>query len=105
MIQIYESQGKFDEVVKILDSPNLGLSSRIVQNEWSFVAAKLNNLRKTEKWADSLAYARELLTMPEDDSEAQKLLKERDDWQVWESLLSATRNINEQKYVWTFIAY
>ncbi|KAL1972383.1 hypothetical protein VTN31DRAFT_6797 [Thermomyces dupontii] len=96
LIQIYESQGKFDEVVKILDSPNLGLSSRIVQNEWSFVAAKLNNLRKTEKWADSLAYARELLTMPEDDSEAQKLLKERDDWQVWESLLSATRNINER---------
>lgn len=88
LTKIFELQGRHAEVVTILDSENLGISSRIVQNDWSFVRAKLLSLEKAEKWDEGLSYAKSLLDMT--DAEA---LKERDDWTVWNLLLSATQKI------------
>lgn len=95
LIKIFQSQGRNDEILKILDSENLGLNSRIVQNDWSFIREKLLALERAEKWTDALQYTQGLLGMPEDDEAAKKLLQERDDWGVWSLLLSSTRNLND----------
>jgi N-terminal acetyltransferase B complex non-catalytic subunit len=89
--------------VKILDSANLGLNSRIVQNEWFFVRTKIANLQKAELWEQGLDLARHLLTTPEDAAQAKKLLQERDDWAVWALLLSATQKLGHARY--TLVAF
>ncbi|KAL1965647.1 hypothetical protein VTN77DRAFT_5324 [Rasamsonia byssochlamydoides] len=94
LIKIFESQGRNEEIVKILDSENLGIKSRIVQNDWFFVRAKLLNLEKAGLWTDGLGFARDLLTIPDDEEAAKAALKERDDWGVWELLVSATKKID-----------
>lgn len=109
LIRIFESQDRHTEIVKILDSPNLGLSSRIVQNDWSLIREKLLSLEKAGLWAEGLSYARELLTLPSDEAE-RRALQERDDWNVWNLLVTATQNLNAlettaetQKFIDEFI--
>jgi N-terminal acetyltransferase B complex non-catalytic subunit len=94
LIKIFESQGRNEEIVKILDKESLGIKSRIVQNDWFFIRAKVLNLEKAGLWTDGLGFAQELLTVPGDDEAAKAALQERDDWGVWELLLSATKKIN-----------
>ncbi|KAL2215610.1 cytoskeleton organization protein [Thermoascus aurantiacus ATCC 26904] len=89
LIKIFELQGRHVEVLSILDSENLGITSRIVQNDWSFVRAKLHSLEKAEKWAEGLAFAKSLLGTSDEAA-----LKERDDWAVWSLMLSAIQKID-----------
>jgi N-terminal acetyltransferase B complex non-catalytic subunit len=92
LIKICESQGRYSEVVKLLNSQNLGLSSRIVQNDWPFVGEKLSGLGKAGMWAEGLSYAKDLLAIPTSESE-EKTLQERDDWAVWSLLVHSVQNI------------
>lgn len=96
LVKIFESQGRHDEIVKILDSENLGLSSRVIQNDWSFIGVKLSSLEKAEMWTQGLSYTKELLAIPSNETE-KKALQERDDWAVWKLLVISTRNINTQE--------
>ncbi|KAL4978030.1 N-acetyltransferase B complex non catalytic subunit-domain-containing protein [Aspergillus desertorum] len=93
LVKIFESQGRHAEVVKILDSDNLGIKSRIVQNDWSYVGVKLSNLEKAEMWTEGLSYAKQLLAIPSSEEE-KKTIQERDDWAVWHLLATATQKID-----------
>lgn len=93
LTQILESQDRFSEVTKILDSDNVGISSRIVQNDWNFVTIKLKSLEKAGMWTEGLSYAKQLLAIPNNEDE-RKALQERDDWSVWGLLVTSARNIN-----------
>ncbi|KAL2867944.1 MDM20/NAA25 family protein [Aspergillus lucknowensis] len=93
LVKIYESQGRHAEIVRILDSENVGIKSRIVQNDWSLIGVKLSSLEKAEMWAEGLTYAKELLAIPSTEEE-KKAIKERDDWAVWHLLLTATQKLN-----------
>lgn len=93
LTQILESQDRFSEIAKILDSENLGISSRIVQNDWSFVTIKLKSLEKAGMWTEGLSYAKSLLAIPNNEDE-RKALQERDDWSVWSLLVTSARNTN-----------
>lgn len=97
LVKIFQSQGRNDEILKTLDSENLGLKSRIVQNDWFFIREKFLCLERAEKWADGIQYAKELLSMPDDDEAAKSLLKERDDWGVWTLLLNSTKKIDDKE--------
>jgi N-terminal acetyltransferase B complex non-catalytic subunit len=94
LVKIFESQGCYAEALRILDSEHLGISSRIAQNDWSFVRAKLLTLEKAEKWNESLAFTRALLAQPDDDTAAKASILETDDWAVWNLFVSATKKIN-----------
>ncbi|PYH77225.1 cytoskeleton organization protein [Aspergillus uvarum CBS 121591] len=96
LVKIFESQERHAEVVKILDSDNLGLNSRVVQNDWSFVGVKLSSLEKAQMWTEGLDYAKSLLTIPSNEEEL-KALQERDDWAVWHLLLTSTQRINSSE--------
>ncbi|KAL3468340.1 N-acetyltransferase B complex non catalytic subunit-domain-containing protein [Aspergillus heterothallicus] len=93
LVKIFESQGRHSEIVKILESENLGIKSKMVQNDWSFIGVKLSSLEKAEMWIEGLSYTKELLAIPSTEEE-KKAIQERDDWAVWHLLVTATRNIN-----------
>lgn len=93
LVKIYESQGRHAEIVGILNSENLGIQSRIVQKDWSFVGVKLASLEKAEMWTEGLSYAKELLAIPTTEQE-KKSIQERDDWAVWHLLVTSAQKIN-----------
>lgn len=93
LVRILESQGRHSEITKVLDSENLGLSSRIAQNDWTLVGVKLHSLQKAEMWKEGLSYTKALLAIPKDENE-RKALQERDDWAIWGLLVASVRNIN-----------
>lgn len=95
LIQIFESQGRHTEIVKILDSANLGIASRIVQNDWSMIRAKLLSLEEAKLWNEGISYTKELLPLSNDQS-ARKSAQEHDDWAAWNILVTATRNLNAE---------
>lgn len=94
LIKIFEKQDRYAEIVKILDSENLGIKSRIIQNDWSFVRSKIIGLENAQLWDDGAAFAKSLLSGSEDSI----ALKESDDWAVWNLLLSATQNAGKKEY-------
>lgn len=93
LIKIFQSHQLHAEIARVLDSENVGLSSRIVQNDWSFIGTKLESLINAGMWAEGLSYAKSLLAIPEDEA-GQKALQERDDWAVWNLLVTAAENVN-----------
>ncbi|PGH15870.1 hypothetical protein AJ80_05401 [Polytolypa hystricis UAMH7299] len=95
LLKIFDSQARHDEVVPLLDSKHLGVESRIAQNDWLFVRAKLTNLEKAAMWKEGLAFSRELLTLPEGEAKGSALsnIQEKDDWRVWNLLLKAAQNL------------
>lgn len=97
LLKIFESQDRNDEILKILDSENLGLKSRIVQNDWFFVREKILGLGRSEKWAEGLEFVKDFLSVPDEDENAQTALKEKDDWEVWSLLLSSAKKINTEE--------
>ncbi|CRG87977.1 N-alpha-acetyltransferase 25, NatB auxiliary subunit [Talaromyces islandicus] len=97
LLKIFQSQDRNDEILKILDSENLGLKSRIVQNDWFFVREKILCLGRSGKWTEGLDFAQGFLSVPDEDEKAQTLLKERDDWEVWTLLLTSAKKINTEE--------
>ncbi|KAJ5812172.1 N-acetyltransferase B complex non catalytic subunit-domain-containing protein [Penicillium riverlandense] len=91
LVKIFETQGLHSELLKLLDSKNVGISSRIVQNDWTFVVSKISNLAAAKLWEDAFAYIKDLLTAPEP-VDTERYLQKHDDWQVWEVLIQAVRN-------------
>ncbi|KAJ5556414.1 hypothetical protein N7494_000329 [Penicillium frequentans] len=93
LVKIFESQQRFDEVVKILGSNNVGISSRILQNDKTFLASKAKSLEAGKLWDDAITFVKELYTVP-DDEEKRKALPELDDWVIWKLLVEAVKNID-----------
>lgn len=100
LIKIYDQQGHYKDIVELLNSQHLGVNSRIAQNDWSFVTAKLANLEKAGLWDEGLAYASELLSLPDHLAESEKISasqEEKDDWQVWRLLLTAAEKLQTDR--------
>lgn len=89
-------QNRPAEAVHILDSENAGLSSRIANNDRTFMMEKIQCMGLAGLWKEAYAYAKGLLAVPEDD-EARKSLLERDDWKIWNLLLNGLRNLTDDK--------
>jgi N-terminal acetyltransferase B complex non-catalytic subunit len=96
LLRIYESQNRSAEAVQVLDSENTGLNSRIVNNDRSFMLAKVQYLGVSGLWKEGYSYVKGLLTVPEDE-EGRKSLRERDDWKIWNLLIAAARSLPEDK--------
>ena len=93
LIKIYESQKRFDEAVKILNNENVGIGSRILQNDQAFVGFKASNLGAAKLWDEAISFVKSLYTIPEIE-EKRKALLELDDWSIWSLLVEATRGID-----------
>lgn len=98
LIKIFESQNQHAEIVKILDSENLGLRSRIVRQDKSFLICKATALESAGLWEEGLAFAKDLYTVSEE-GKTKKKLRELDDWAIWSLLVEAIRNIETPGFV------
>ncbi|KAJ5608161.1 hypothetical protein N7537_004780 [Penicillium hordei] len=92
VVRILESQGRWTEIVQILDSENAGLNSRIVNNDRIFTLVKVISLRSAELWEEGHSYVKSLLAVSEDEAE-RRTLHERDDWKYWNLLILAVRRL------------
>ncbi|KAJ6108395.1 Cytoskeleton organization protein (Dec1) [Penicillium sp. IBT 18751x] len=108
LIKIYESQDQHAEIVKILDSEKLGLKSRLIRSDKSFLISKATALASAGLWEEGLAFAKDLYTVSE--GMIKKKLRELDDWGIWSLLVESVRNIKTpgitietQKFVEEFI--
>ncbi|QSS56289.1 cytoskeleton organization protein [Histoplasma capsulatum var. duboisii H88] len=99
LIKIFETQGQHEEIVSFLNSKHLGIESRICQNDWSFVRAKIASLENAALWDEALSYTRELLALPADLANGSRTAaaQEKDDWQVWGLLLVATKKLDNKE--------
>lgn len=97
-MKMLESQDRSDEVVKILGSENLGIGSRIVQNDTSFLSLKAVNLGRSKQWVEGVSFIRDTLTIPEEE-EKQKAVLELDNWDLWNLLVEATRQLTNPGFV------
>jgi hypothetical protein len=97
LIKVFESQNQHAEIVKILDSENLGLKSRIVRSDKSFLISKAMALASAGLWEDGLAFAKSLYTVSE--GKIKKKLRELDDWGIWSMLVEAVRNLKTPGFV------
>ncbi|KAF3481657.1 uncharacterized protein GIQ15_04416 [Arthroderma uncinatum] len=98
LIKIYESQSRNDELIELLNSEHLGVTSRIAQNEWLFVTNKLSVIEKGGHWEQAISFTKELLTLDDSvtaESKPDAKYEERDDWKVWNLLLLATKKIEK----------
>lgn len=92
VIRILQSQGRWAEIVQVLDSEKTGLSSRIVNNDRSFTLVKVVGLGAAELWEDGYSYVKSLLAVSEDEAE-RSTLHERDNWKYWNLLILAVRRL------------
>ncbi|KXG52587.1 N-acetyltransferase B complex, non-catalytic subunit [Penicillium griseofulvum] len=94
VIRIFESQYRWKEIVQVLNSDNVGLSSRIVNNDRTFMIAKVMALGVAGLWEEGYSYTKSLLTVPDDEAE-RNALHERDDWKYWNLLIAAARHLDK----------
>lgn len=98
LIKIFETQNQHSEIVKILDSENLGLKSRIIRSDKSFLISKATALASAGLWEEGLAFVKDLYTVSE--GMIKKKLRELDDWGIWSLLVEAIRNIKTPGFVY-----
>ena len=101
LLRIYKCQERWTEAVQLLNSENVGLGSRIANNDRFFMFEKVHCLGSAGLWQDALAYSKSLLTVP-DNENGRQALKERDDWKIW-NLLRSTAQPARRKRVSTLI--
>lgn len=93
LIEILESQKRHQEAVDMLNSERLGLNSRIVRGDNSFVGLKAFNLKAGGMWEQGLAFVKDVYSVTDNEAR-QKELRESDESLIWELLVEATRNVN-----------
>ncbi|OJD18717.1 hypothetical protein AJ78_01254 [Emergomyces pasteurianus Ep9510] len=99
LIKILDVQGQHEEIVSLLNSKHLGIESRIAQNDWSFVSAKIANLENAGLWNEAMSFTLSLLALPDDavNGATTAAAQEKDDWRVWSLLLSATGKLGSEE--------
>ena len=104
VLRILETQGHYAEIVQLLNSENAGLSSRIVNNDRTFMLIKVTALGLAGLWEEGHSYAKSLLAVSEDEAE-RITLHERDDWKYWNLLIVAVRHLDKiPGYVFQYYA-
>jgi N-terminal acetyltransferase B complex non-catalytic subunit len=102
LIEIYKHQNQRDEILKLLNSRELGCDSAIVKGDWAIVRAKLAILEEQRRYEEIhrlcstvLQRARpKLPDVAEEPSEVPSSNAYGDDWRIWEALIDVTERID-----------
>ena len=102
LLSIYRRQGYSEEALRILDSPNLGISSNAAKGDWNFVRIKLDLLAERAQWQHLWDFSTSLLDKArqppqelDNGWDGPKMVDfHGDDWRVWQCLIQACTRIN-----------
>jgi hypothetical protein len=105
--QIYRQQDYDEDLLIILDNPDIGIESDVGKNDVEFIRVKIEILTKLKRWEDlkSLCFNTldKLCSYRED---ATKRIEETpgniawaDDWHVWDSMIKASSHLSSSECV------
>ncbi|KAL8674694.1 MAG: hypothetical protein Q9168_000926 [Polycauliona sp. 1 TL-2023] len=92
LLDIYESQGKYEEAISILESDRTGITSSIGKRSWKLVTSKIRLLGSAQRWLDQFKFCSELLedASPVNDKPSiQGCGKLGNDGYVWNALIDS----------------
>lgn len=100
VLDVYESQGKHDEALDLLDSDRTGISSRIGRCSFDLVLRKMKLLESMGRYLDLFRFCFELLmdahpTCPYD--KFHRLGKAGNEWAVWLAMYDAVKKMPEHE--------
>ncbi|KAJ5907744.1 hypothetical protein N7495_000426 [Penicillium taxi] len=100
LMEILKSQDRSEEAVRILDSDNVGLNSRILQKDPILLIDKAKHLGSSKQWDKASSFVKTLYTVPVDpkDESARKAITAVDQWAIWEVLAQSTKFIKEPEF-------
>ncbi|KAI9791920.1 MAG: hypothetical protein M1833_001302 [Piccolia ochrophora] len=104
LVSIYRAQGHTKELVTLLQSSNLGTSSRVAKGDWSLIRSQLDILEVEGLWQDEWDICKRMLDGteygPRDEmrlDDDQRSNVNGDDWRVWQGLVRSSGKINTEK--------
>jgi N-terminal acetyltransferase B complex non-catalytic subunit len=105
--QIYHQQNYNDELLSILNSPEIGIDSDVGKNDVEFIRAKVEILLKQDKWDDLTALCfsnlEKLCSHREEHPSALEAtpgnIAWADDWYIWRALVNASTHISKSEFV------
>ncbi|KAL8999299.1 MAG: hypothetical protein Q9169_001844 [Polycauliona sp. 2 TL-2023] len=96
LLDIYESQGKYEEAVSILESDRTGIRSSIGKRSWKLVTSKIRLLGSARRWLDQFKFCSELLedaSPINDKPSVHGFGKLGNDGYVWNALVNAAMTL------------
>lgn len=101
-MQIYRKQGRFTELLSVLENPHVGIESEVAKNDFEFIRIKLETLRQEEKWTELWHYcigllrkAYQALGNEVSNGITPPFVSWASDWALWKALLDATEALND----------
>ncbi len=96
LLDVYESQRKYEEALEILESDRTGIRSRIGRRSWKLVTSKIRLLGSAHRWLDQFKFCFELLedaSPVNDKTQVHGFGKLGNDGYVWTTLANATLSL------------
>ena len=105
--QIYRQQEHDDELLAILDDPDIGIESAVGKNDVEFIRVKMGILSKQLRWKElKLFCLSNLDSLCRYREEPKSTMEETpgnvawaDDWHVWETMIKASSELPDPGYV------
>lgn len=100
LLRVYQSQGRFQEALDVLDDDRAGIFSRIGNKSWQLVRHKVELLELNGQWQELWQFCRKVLSgshpkalFPKSTSTNSAFGRMGDDWAIWSRLIIATNQI------------
>jgi N-terminal acetyltransferase B complex non-catalytic subunit len=105
--QVYRQQSYDDDLLAILDSPEIGIESEVGKNDVEFIRFKIDMLSRHQKWEELRALCSssldKLCSYREDSTkrieETPGNIAWADDWHVWEAMIKASSHLPHSECV------
>lgn len=100
LLDVYESQGKREEALAVLQSDRIGVSSRIGKHSWDLVLREIELSESVGVWLDQFKYCFTLLedALPTNSRHPVHGFGDTgNNWSVWVAILKAVANLGECK--------
>ncbi|KAL9031855.1 MAG: hypothetical protein Q9196_000169 [Gyalolechia fulgens] len=100
LLDVYESQGKREEALAILESDRTGLSSSIGKHSWDLILRKIQLSESMGRWLEQFRYSFGLLedALPSNRRDSVHGLGETgNSWSVWVAVLKVAANLRQCK--------
>ena len=96
LLDVYESQGKYDEALDVLEDPRTGINSKIAGHSFSFVLRMMGFLVASRRWKALFKFCFQMLYDGRRDKKKADLHgfgETGNDWAVWEGLYQAVKHL------------
>ncbi|KAL8702942.1 MAG: hypothetical protein Q9201_003896 [Fulgogasparrea decipioides] len=96
LLDVYESQEKYDEALDVLESDRTGIKSRIGKRSWDLVIRKVRLLGLTGRYLDQFQCCFELLQDAKPNNRKRQVHgfgELGNDWAVWSAMYEAVKNL------------